>query len=185
MLEQRRRIVIEGTQGFGLSVLHSPYYPFTTSRDTTAASFVSEAGLSPMDVDDIALVIRAFPIRVGGNSGPLPKEVSWDVITKESGSPFSIVEYTSVTHRERRVARFDSEVVKQAIACNHPTQIVLNHVDYIDAQCAATELLSTKALKFVREVERSVDRTMTHIGLGPDIIINHETIETLVGGNDG
>jgi len=63
-------VIIEGTQGFGLSLLHAADYPYVTSRDTTAAAFVSEAGLSPLDVDDIVLVLRAFPIRVGGNSGP-------------------------------------------------------------------------------------------------------------------
>ena len=84
-LEAGQRIIIEGTQGFGLSLLHSKYYPFVTSRDTTAAAFVSEAGLSPLDVDDIVLVLRAFPIRVGGNSGPLPNEIDWDTVTSESG----------------------------------------------------------------------------------------------------
>jgi adenylosuccinate synthase len=42
-LNRDERVIIEGTQGFGLSVLHSPYYPKATSRDTTAAGFVSEA----------------------------------------------------------------------------------------------------------------------------------------------
>jgi adenylosuccinate synthase len=48
-LGQGERIIIEGTQGFGLSLLHSEYYPHVTSRDTTAAAFVAEAGLSPLD----------------------------------------------------------------------------------------------------------------------------------------
>ena len=60
LLSKRERIIIEGTQGFGLSLLHSPYYPFATSRDTSASAFVSEAGLSPLDVDDVVLVIRLF-----------------------------------------------------------------------------------------------------------------------------
>src|SRR4030042_4533673 len=90
-LEAGQRIIIEGTQGFGLSLLHSKYYPYVTSRDTTAAAFVSEAGLSPLDVDDIVLVLRAFPIRVGGNSGPLPHEVEWDTIAQESDSPQQVV----------------------------------------------------------------------------------------------
>ena len=61
------RIVIEGTQGFGLSLHHGTSYPFVTSRDTTAAGFLSEVGLSPLTVDQIILVIRTFPIRVGGD----------------------------------------------------------------------------------------------------------------------
>ena len=76
-LLKNRRIILEGTQGFGLSLLHSKHYPYVTSRDTTAAGFIAEAGLSPFDVDDIVLTIRAFPIRVGGSSGPLEFETSW------------------------------------------------------------------------------------------------------------
>ena len=102
-----RRIVLEGTQGFGLSLLHAPTYPYVTSRDTTAAAFVSEVGLSPMDIDEIVMVLRAFPIRVSGNSGPLANEIDWQTITNESGSPIPILEQTSVTRRIRRVGRFD------------------------------------------------------------------------------
>lgn len=172
LLGRGERIIIEGTQGFGLSVTHSPYYPFTTSRDTTAASFVSEAGLSPTDVDDVVLVIRAFPIRVGGNSGPLPKEISWAIVTKESGSKCDLIEFTSVTQRVRRVARFDAQVVRQAIACNNPTKIVLNHVDYVDATSKMRTDLSSKAAMFVREVELLISRKVTHIGIGPDSLID-------------
>ena len=71
-LQAGQRVVIEGTQGFGLSNLQSPYFPFATSRDTTASAFVSEAAISPLDVDEVVLVIRTFPIRVGGNSRPSP-----------------------------------------------------------------------------------------------------------------
>ena len=129
-LNRNERIILEGTQGFGLSVLHSSDYPNVTSRDTTAAAFVSEAGLSPMDVDEIVMVIRAFPIRVAGDSGPLPNEIDWETVTRESGSSEPIIERTSVTSKIRRVARFDPVIVQAAIEANAPTQIVLNHVDY-------------------------------------------------------
>ncbi len=66
-LDQGGDIVIEGTQGFGLSLYHGPHYPFLTSRDTTASGFCAEAGVSPRQVTDIVLVVRTFPIRVGGN----------------------------------------------------------------------------------------------------------------------
>ena len=121
-LDAGQRIIIEGTQGFGLSLLHSEYYPYVTSRDTTAAAFVSEAGLSPLDVDDVVLVLRAFPIRVGGNSGPLPNEIDWDSVTSESGQEAPILERTSVTKTIRRVGRFDPDVVRQAIMVNQPSR---------------------------------------------------------------
>ena len=65
-LRKSHEVIIEGTQGFGLSLLHAKEYPFTTSRDTSAAAFVSEAGLSPFDVKNIIMAIRTFPIRVAG-----------------------------------------------------------------------------------------------------------------------
>lgn len=168
ILEQQKRIVIEGTQGFGLSILHSPYYPFATSRDTTAAGFVSEAGLSPMDVDDVVLVIRAFPIRVGGNSGPLPQEITWAKVTKESGSTSDLIEFTSVTRRARRVARFDADIVRKAIVHNNPTRIVLNHVDYVDKGRNTNEGLTSKIIWFVESVESSIERDIDFVGLSPN-----------------
>jgi len=128
-LNAKERVLIEGTQGFGLSLLHSPFYPYVTSRDTTAGAFVAEAGLSPRDVDDIILTLRTFPIRVGGGSGPLPNEITWEELAREAGRP-DLMEYTSVTKKPRRVARFEPVLVKRAIASNYPTQLVVNHVDY-------------------------------------------------------
>jgi adenylosuccinate synthase len=46
-------VIIEGTQGFALSLLHGPDYPYVTSRDTTAAAFAMEVGLSPKQIDTI------------------------------------------------------------------------------------------------------------------------------------
>ncbi len=167
-LDRGKRIIIEGTQGFGLSVLHSPYYPFATSRDTTAAGFVSEAGLSPLDVDDIVLVIRAFPIRVGGNSGPMKHEIDWATVTVNSGSQSPIVELTSVSRTVRRVGRFDPGVVKSAILANQPTRLVLNHLDYVDHECAEKGVLTSKAVEFITHVESSVGRQIRYFGIGPE-----------------
>jgi len=150
----KKGCIIEGTQGFGLSVLHSPYYPYVTSRDTTASGFISELGVSPKNVGKIFLVIRTFPIRVGGNSGPLPNECSWKDIGVQK-------EYTSVTGRIRRVAKFDPEIVIEAIAYNNPTHIILNHLDYIPKLDRQT---------FITYVEEAINRKINYVGLGPNII---------------
>jgi adenylosuccinate synthase len=166
-LIEKQRVIIEGTQGFGLSLLHSPYYPYVTSRDTTASGFISEAGLSPLDVDDVVMVLRAFPIRVSGNSGPLPEEITWNEITTESGSTESIVEHTSVTKAVRRVARFHPDVVIQAVMANRPTRIILNHVDYIDVTCHSGSNLSERVTCFVEKVESMIGMPIDYIGSGP------------------
>lgn len=171
-LTDGERIIIEGTQGFGLSLLHSPYYPYTTSRSATAAAFVDEAGLSPLDVDDIVLVIRAFPIRVGGNSGPLPNEINWDALNKEAKSTNFVVEYTSVTKTKRRIARFDPNIVQKAILANQPTRIVLNHLDHID-NTGVSKTLNEKARKFVANVESILGKEIDYFGFGPSSITHN------------
>jgi len=178
-LNKNERIIVEGTQGFGLSVLHARDYPFATSRDTTAAGFIAEAGLSPLDVDDIVLVIRAFPIRVAGNSGPLPKEFSWEDLTSESGSKSPIIEYTSVTKNKRRVARFDPEIVCQAILYNRPTRIVLNHLDYVDVKNSAFQNSLPKTFSFLRPFEEEIGCHITYAGFGPDHLISMQDYKKL------
>jgi adenylosuccinate synthase len=55
-LDEGGEVIVEGTQGAGLS-LHHGEYPYVTARDTTAAAFLSEAGLSPLLVDEIVVVL--------------------------------------------------------------------------------------------------------------------------------
>jgi adenylosuccinate synthase len=166
------RLIIEGTQGFGLSLLHSPYYPFVTSRDTTAAGFLAEAGLSPRDADEVVLVIRAFPIRVSGNSGPLENEIDWQTLSVESGSKSIIQEYTSVTKSLRRVSRFDAELVKKAITVNAPTHIALNHLDYVDSECCALNRLSERTATFLEDIESAISATVDYLGFGPASLVS-------------
>ena len=148
----------------GLSPLHSGFYPKVTSRDTTAAAVVSEAGLSPLDVDDIALVIRAFPIRVAGESGPLANETSWETLSKEGHHQDKLLEFTTVTKKIRRVAHFDPEIVVRAITTNSPTKIFLNHLDYIRSQIKLEDEL---ALDFVRNIESKIGKKIDYIGVSP------------------
>ncbi|MBN1293737.1 MAG: adenylosuccinate synthetase [Candidatus Latescibacteria bacterium] len=176
-LQGGHRIIIEGTQGYGLSILHSDHYPYVTGRDTTAAGFVSETGLSPFDVDEIVLTIRAHPIRVGGNSGPLPYETDWETVTLESGSNNDIIEYTSVTNKIRRVARFHPEVVRQAILTNNPTSIVLNHLDYIDARCCMDNHLTEKVCDYVRNIENLIGCSINFFGIGPASFVKKGVLE--------
>jgi adenylosuccinate synthase len=157
--------IIEGNQGFGLSLLHSPYYPYVTSRDTTASGILSEVGMSPFLIDDIILVLRSFPIRVAGNSGPLANECTWEDVTTYNAYNSSnskivpIIEYTSVTQKIRRVGFFDPEIVKLAIKYNQPTKIVLNHVDYLSSTLDR-QILNTQ----LRDIQDSIDRKIDYIG---------------------
>ena len=174
LLNNGQHIVIEGTQGFGLSPINAAnIYPFCTSRDTTASSFVAEAGLSPLDVSNIIMVIRSFPIRVSGNSGPigpLENETDWETIKQSSGSSFDLTEYTSATKRIRRVAKFDAEIVKRAITVNNPNIIVMNHLDYIDYSCHDSASLSEKICSFILDVESQMGCQIDYIGTGQSLL---------------
>src|SRR5262249_52923969 len=148
---------IEGTQGFGLSLLHGPAYPFVTARDTTAAGFAAEVGISPRDVSAVIMVLRTFPIRVGGPSGPFSSaEISWDDIRKDSGAPEVWPEYTSVTKRLRRVARFDRRQLKLACQYNRPSGLAVMGLDRLDYRNTALRdegELTTRAQDFLEEIE--------------------------------
>lgn len=170
-LRKSHEILIEGTQGFGLSVLHAREYPYTTSRDTSAAAFLSEAGISPFDVKNIIMTLRAFPIRVAGNSGPLPKETTWKDVTRQSGARFDILEHTTVTKRVRRVAEFDAEIVKRSITSNSPNIVVLNHCDYFDYSINNKANLSYCVEEKVSEIEMQIGN-VDYVGTGDRTLFN-------------
>lgn len=162
-------VVVEGTQGFALSLLHGPDYPFVTSRDTTAAAFAMEVGLSPRQIDSIVMVIRTFPIRVGGTSGPFTNEISWDEIRAISRAPKVLPEYTSVTKRLRRVARFDIEAVKVACNYNRPTSLAvmgLDRLDYANTGLIDARRLTTDARAFLDALELGTGVRVEFAGTG-------------------
>lgn len=164
-LSHSHEVIIEGTQGFGLSVLHAKEYPYVTSRDTSAAAFVSEAGVSPFDVKNIIMTLRAFPIRVAGNSGPMPNETTWEDITRRAGASSKIMERTTVTRRIRRIAEFDAEIVRRSIVSNRPNLMVLNHCDYFDYSINNKKYLSPIAEEMVSEIEKQIG-AIDYIGTG-------------------
>lgn len=169
-LSDGKRLILEGTQGFGLSVLHSPDYPFVTSRDTSAAAVAAEAGVSPLDVDDVVLVIRSYPIRVGGNSGPLRSEIDWSTVRERGHHSHQISEFTTVTKRLRRVGEFDAAMVRQAIALNAPRHLVMNHLDYIDHECCVTGAITERINEFLTGAEAQIGAPIDFVGVGPETL---------------
>ncbi|GGF87133.1 adenylosuccinate synthetase [Rhizobium wenxiniae] len=129
-LSRNGRIIIEGTQGFGLSLLDGGFWPQATARYTTAAGALAEAGLSPRVVDNVTLVLRSYPIRVAGESGPLVGELTWEEVGRRTGKT-GLQEFTTVTQKLRRVGEFEPYLVKRAISVNRPDHVVINHMDYI------------------------------------------------------
>lgn len=76
------QLLIEGTQGTLLD-LHLGPYPYVTHKQTQAANWMAECGLSVTLPVDLVSVMRTFPIRVAGNSGPMPGEMAWAALAHE------------------------------------------------------------------------------------------------------
>jgi len=168
-INQGKKIMIEGTQGFDLS-LHHGSYPFVTSRDTTAGTLLGEVGISPRKVEDIIMVLRTYPIRA--SNGPLYNEITWEDVSKLAGADSIIQEFTSVTKRIRRVGMFDEELVHKAVRINCPTQLAVNFIDYIDYSDFRVKKykdLSIKSKQFIERLERLYNVPVTLIGTGPDV----------------
>lgn len=153
-----KKILLEGTQGTGLSLYHGEY-PFVTSRDTTVSGCLAEAGIGPRRVRKIILVCRTFPIRVGGNSGDMAMETDWGAIAERSGNDaeqLRAVEIGSRSKNPRRVSEFDWSMLRKACHLNSPTDIALTFVDYIDqknAKAVRFEQLTQETINFVEAVE--------------------------------
>lgn len=170
-LDAGKKVLVEGTQGFGLSLYHSMHYPCATSRDTTASSFLSEVGLSPRLVTEIVLVFRTFPIRVAGQqAGPLKDEITWEILRQESGYPHPIEEMTTVTKKVRRVGRFDWDLARLAAVTNRPTKLAINGLDYFafaDRGIQDLGNLSEHSRLFVEELESRLSTPMAFCGTSP------------------
>jgi adenylosuccinate synthase len=157
------RVLLEGTQGTGLSVHHGDY-PFVTSRDTTVSGCLSEAGIAPSRVRRSVMVCRTYPIRVqnpeGGTSGPMGIELTLGEIARRSGVPIEELrqtEVTSTTNRKRRVAEFGWDLLRRAASLNGPTDIALTFADYIDARnkdARRFDQLTAPTIQLIEEIER-------------------------------
>lgn len=175
-VESGARVVVEGSHGFGVSLLDGGCWPHATARCTTAAGALAEAGLSPVDVDDVTMAVRSFPIREAGDTGPLVGETTWEAIAAETDHPDIQSELTLATGLARRVAHFDPKLVRRALDANRPTRLVLNHLDHIgneqDLEDADGELR-----QFIRKTEADIGRRVDWLGFSGDGIVERPAWE--------
>lgn len=157
------RVLLEGTQGSGLSLTLGPW-PHVTSADTNAAQLASDAGISPSDVSQTILVARTFPIRVAGPSGPLYDETTWEELGFEP-------EKTTVTQKVRRVGRWNPEQIRYASEVNYPAAIVVTFIDYLWPEAKNItnwRALPKAALEWIDRQEELIEVPIIAVGTGPN-----------------
>jgi adenylosuccinate synthase len=167
--------IIEGTQGYGLSLHTGGFYPFCTSRECTPYALWAGTGINPkLGESDTIMVVRTYPIRVGGNSGPLANEITWDVLEKMTDGYVKVPEMTTVTKKVRRIAEIDFALLSRAVLQTTPDYIALTFLDYKFPKVAGMtwdEIIDGKhwdAVEYVEQMERKLRTTVGIISTGPD-----------------
>lgn len=163
-MKEGKKILIECSQGFGLSLYYGTY-PYVTSKDTTASMALVDTGVGPKNVEEVVVVFKSFPSRVG--EGPFPTEMS-----EEEAETLGIMEYGTVTGRKRRMGHFDFNMARYAAMVNGATQIALSCIDYMGEENRGTKSLgelSREARDFVARVEEEIGVPVTLISTGPDL----------------
>lgn len=172
-LSRGDNVMLEGTQGSALSLFHGPF-PYTTSRDTNLGGLLAEIGVPASAVRDTWMVCRSFPIRVGGNSGPMHDEISWEAVADHINTDPVLLksrELTSTTKRQRRVGTFDWDQLRHAAQLNRPSKLFLSFADYLHPSAARVNAwgnLPDQVLSHVEEMEKVSGALVAGISTGPN-----------------
>jgi adenylosuccinate synthase len=165
-------IYVEGTQGHLLSLHTSGFYPFCTSRECGPQGILTDVGISPFAAERFrsVAVFRTFPIRVGGNSGDMNGELTWEELSELTGGYVSTPEITTVTKRARRIARWDMDRNLRTVQETRPTELAITFLDYLfpeNASVSNPASLSNRCLKWLGAVQRSLQTPITYVSTGP------------------
>ena len=163
-LDHGKGVLVEGTQGFGISLLYGTY-PFVTSKDTTASQMATDVGIGPTRVDEVIVVFKSFPTRVG--EGPFETQMK-----EEKANALHIVEYGTVTGRKRRIGEWDAKMAAYSAMINGATMVALSGVDRLDPACRGVreyKELSKEVKDFVAKVEHGTRVQVKLISTGPEL----------------
>jgi adenylosuccinate synthase len=178
-LEHGVDVLVEGTQGYGLSIDHGEF-PYVTSRNATVSALADSIGVRPDQFrTEVIGVARTYPIRVAGNSGPFgegSEELSWDDMKRITGKPKLAIEQTSVTHLPRRIATFSEAQYVESCRVNRPDEICLTFADYIDPNVYKRDSIenSYKVHSFIDKVEALYPAPVTLLNTGPGVTVDFD-----------
>jgi adenylosuccinate synthase len=124
-LVAKKKVLFEGAQGSMLDIDHGTY-PFVTSSQTVSGNAASGSGVSPLWLDEVFGVVKAYTTRVG--AGPFPSELADDVGKKiaDRGGEFG-----TTTGRARRCGWLDLVVTKYSGALSGFTGMAMTKIDVL------------------------------------------------------
>jgi adenylosuccinate synthase len=126
ILDDDKKILLEGAQGTMLDIDHGTY-PFVTSSTTVSAGACSGLGINPKDLGRVTGIAKAYCTRVG--NGPFPSEDFGDEgeRLRKNGHEFG-----TTTGRPRRCGWFDAVAMRHAVRVNGVDQVALMKLDVLD-----------------------------------------------------
>jgi len=173
----KKKVLIEGVQGYGLSLMNYKFYPNVTSQDTTAAQFAVDTGIGPKLIDEVIIIYKSYTSRVG--KGPMPTE--WNETQKIS---YGIEERGTVSGRQRRLGDFDFELAIQSLLGNTATVAAINCVDRLfpnDKSVKNYEDLSDSAKDFINNIDQRLASSAFYGGFkGVKLISTGPNLEDIV-----
>jgi adenylosuccinate synthase len=125
-LDEGAVMLCEGAQGTMLDLDHGSY-PYVTSSASSAGGACTGLGISPIRIEGVFGVMKAYATRVG--EGPFPTEQDNDTGARirERGR-----EYGSTTGRPRRCGWFDALVARYSVTLNQIESLALTLFDVLD-----------------------------------------------------
>jgi adenylosuccinate synthase len=157
-------ILVEGSQGFALSLYYGDY-PYVTSKDTTVGSLAADVGLAPRRLDEVVIVFKSYASRVG--EGPFATELPQAEAERRGWQEFG-----AVTGRPRRIGEFDFDLAARAVMINGATQIALTNLDRRFRGASGARRwtdLPAEAQDFVRQVESRLSVPVTLVSTGAEV----------------
>ena len=126
-LRRGGRVLFEGAQGVHLDI-DLGTYPYVTTSSTGAWGVAAGVGISPLWLEEVVGIAKAYTTRVG--EGPFPTELE-SVEGEELRRLGS--EYGATTGRPRRCGWFDAPLVRSSVRHNKLTALVVTKLDVLDS----------------------------------------------------
>jgi len=126
-VENKKNILLEGAQGVFLDNDWGTY-PFVTGSNTVSGAVTAGAGVSPLNLQKVIGVAKAYTTRVG--AGPFPTEQLNTIGDKLQSVG---LEVGATTGRKRRCGWLDLELLRFAAKINGFTEIIITKLDILDS----------------------------------------------------